>query len=98
MFNILAQGVTAQAGHVSLVDVSEFFVEFHYPICNLETWIDQFYPVLGFLQDRLAVDLHELVDVAEAWGGLAGGDGVAYAVRIDFRSLSFQIGNEVFVQ
>ena len=94
----LGEGVSAQTSDIGLVDLAKVRVFFRDPVGDLESGVDQLDSVLGAFQDRATVDLDEFVDIAEAWGGLAGGDGVADSVGIYAGSLTLKIRDEIFIK
>ena len=94
----LGEGVSSQTGHVGFVDVTEIRVFLRDSVGDLESRVDQFDSLLGTFQDRTAIYLDEFVHVAEAWGGLAGGDGVTDSVGVYAGSLALKIRDEIFVK
>ena len=96
--NVFRETVSPQARHVGLVYFVPVLVILHEPVCNLESRIDELYPVLGLLQHRLPSDLDELVNIAEARGRLARGYGVTHSVRVNLRPLALEISDEIFVK
>ena len=94
----LGEGVAAQTGDIGLVNFAKVWVFLRDPVGDLESWVDQLDPVLGAFQDWTVIDLDEFVDVAEAWGGLAGGDGVADSVGIYAGPLTLKVRDEIFIK
>ncbi len=94
----LCQSVSSQTGDICLVNLAKVWVFFRDPVGDLESWVDQLDPVLGAFQDWTVIDLDEFVDVAEAWGGLAGGDGVADSVGIYAGPLTLKVRDEIFIK
>ena len=94
----LGEGVAAQTGDIGLVNFAKVWVFLRDPVGDLESWVDQLDPVLGAFQDGTAANLDEFVDVAEARGGLAGGDGVADSVGIYAGTLALKIRDEIFIK
>ena len=94
----LGECVFAQAGDIGLVDLAKVRVFLRDPVGDLESGVDQLDPVLRAFQDRAAIDLDEFVDVAEARGCLAGGDGVTDSVGIYACSLALKVRDEIFIK
>ncbi len=94
----LGEGVAAQTGDIGLVDFAKIRVFLRDPVGDLESWVDQLDPVLGAFQDGTSVNLDEFVDVAEARGGLAGGDGVTDSVGIYAGTLALKVRDEIFIK
>ena len=91
-------GVTSQAGHVSLVDLPVVGILLDDPVGNLEPRVDQLDSVLGTLQNGLPGDLHQLVDIAEARSGLARCDGITDSVGINACPLALKNRDEIFIE
>ena len=84
-------GVPSEAGHVSLVKLTQIGIFLDDPVSDLESRIDQLDSVLGTLQHRFPANLDKLIDVSEARGGLAGGDRVADPVGVYASALPLEI-------
>ena len=90
--------VPSQAGDIGLEYLPGLLVHLGYPVSYLEPRVYELRLVLRPFQHGLPVHLHQLVDVPEAWAGLARGYGVAHPVGVYAGPLPLEVGNNVFVE